>query len=113
MLSFVVIGSHTDYSANWHSSIDRTWSKLLEAWQCRDKHDKRDDTFLLALTIGRDKETAKALIEGKILEAPSSFADAASDEDQLRLAARMAGPLPVYQIKTVIEKVRILPSLPQ
>jgi len=84
------------------------WSKLLEAWQHRDKG---DDTLLLALTIGRDKKTAKALIEDKILEAPSSFADAANDEDQERLAARMAGPLPVYQIKTVIEKVRIFPSL--
>lgn len=84
------------------------WSKLLEAWQHRDKG---DGTLLLALTIGRDKKTAKALIEDKILEAPSSFADAANDEDQERLAARMAGPLPVYQIKTVIDKVRIFPSL--
>ncbi len=85
------------------------WSKLLEAWQRRDKG---DDTLLLALTIGRDKKTAKALIDEKILDAPLSFADAANDNDQLRLAARMAGPLPVYQIKTVIEKVRIFSSLP-
>lgn len=83
------------------------WSKLLEAWRHRDKG---DGTLLLAFTIGRDKKTAKALIEDKILEAPSSFADAANDENQERLAARMAGPLPVYQIKTVIEKVRIFPS---
>jgi len=68
--------------------------------------------LLLALTIGRDKKTAEALIEEKVLEPPSSFADAANDNDQLRLAARMAGPLPLHQIKTIIGKVRIFPFLP-
>jgi hypothetical protein len=86
----------------------KKWSKLLEAWEGRDKG---DGTLLLALTIGRDKKTAEILIEEKILKAPSSFADAANDNDQLRIAARMAGPLPVHQIKTVIEKIRIFPPL--
>lgn len=64
------------------------------------------------LTIGRDKQTAETLIEDKILEPPSSFDEAANDNDQLRIAARMAGPLPVNQIKTVINKVRIFASRP-
>ncbi len=105
--AFTVAGNRI--AARLAQADKQRWSKLLEAWQRRDKG---DDTLLLAFTIGRDKKTAKALIEEKILEAPSSFADAAKDEDQLRLAARMAGPLPVYQMKTVIEKVRIFPSRP-
>jgi Zn-dependent peptidase ImmA (M78 family) len=52
------------------------------------------------------------LIDENVLEPPSSFADAANDNDELRIAARMAGPLPLHQIKTVIDKVRIFPSLP-
>jgi Zn-dependent peptidase ImmA (M78 family) len=85
------------------------WSKLLKAWKRRDRG---DGTLLLALTIGRDKNTAATLIEEKVLEPPASFAEAANDNDELRMAARIAGPLPVYQIKTVIEKVRIFEPRP-
>jgi hypothetical protein len=79
------------------------WSKLANAWKHRAEGDK---TTLLALTIGADKETAAALIEAKVLEAPASFAEASNDNDELRIAARMAGPLPLHQIKSVIGKVR-------
>ena len=87
----------------------RKWSRLLRAWERRNNG---DSALLLALTIGRDKQTAETLIEDKILEPPSSFDEAANDNDQLRIAARMAGPLPVNQIKTVINKVRIFASGP-
>jgi hypothetical protein len=79
------------------------WSKLVHAWKHRSEGDK---TTLLALTIGADKETAAALIKENVLDAPASFAEASNDNDELRIAARMAGPIPLHQIKAVIGKVR-------
>lgn len=79
------------------------WQRLIDAWANRDK---ADGVVLLALTIGRDRTTAKTLIDEKIIDAPLSLADAASDADELRIAARMAGPLPINQIKKVIDTVR-------
>jgi hypothetical protein len=79
------------------------WEKLIGAWKQRDKG---DSTLLLALTIGRDRKTATTLINERLLEAPTSLADATNDNDELRIAARMAGPLPLNQITKVIEMVR-------
>jgi hypothetical protein len=45
-------------------------------------------------------------VSEKILEAPKSFEDAANDLDELRIAARMAGPLPLNQITTILQKLR-------
>jgi hypothetical protein len=102
--AFTTAGNHI--AARLGEANRTKWSRLLEAW---DRRDRGDGTLLLALTIGRDKKTAETLIEEKILDPPSSFDDAANDNDQLRIAARMAGPLPVHEIKTVIDKVRIFP----
>jgi Zn-dependent peptidase ImmA (M78 family) len=79
------------------------WAKLLTAWQHRDE---ADGTLLLALTIGRDQTTAATLIQEHVLEAPTSVTDAVNDRDELRIAARMAGPLPFNQIRSVIDKLR-------
>jgi hypothetical protein len=79
------------------------WSRLLGAWQRRDEG---DENLLLALTIGRDTKTAATLVSEKILEAPKSFEDAANDLDELRIAARMAGPLPLGQITTILQKLK-------
>jgi Zn-dependent peptidase ImmA (M78 family) len=84
-------------------SKNSKWEKLLGAWKVREKG---DPTLLLALTIGRDRATAATLLDEKILEAPASLADAANDNDELRIAARMAGPLPLNQIRKVIDTVR-------
>jgi Zn-dependent peptidase ImmA (M78 family) len=85
------------------SADSRKWAKLLNAWQRRDE---ADGTRLLALTIGRDQKTAATLIAENVLEAPTSVTDAANDRDELRIAARMAGPMPLHQVKSVIEKFR-------
>jgi hypothetical protein len=79
------------------------WSKLTHAWKHRAEG---DETTLLALTIGANKETAAALIRENVLDAPASFAEASNDDNELWIAARMAGPLPLHQIKSVIGKVR-------
>ncbi|MGH6715199.1 MAG: hypothetical protein ACREDC_03305 [Bradyrhizobium sp.] len=81
---------------------DQKWARLLTAWHRRNEGDR---TRLLALTIGRDQATAAALVADNIIEPPSSFADAANDNDELRIAARMAGPMPLLQIKSVIKIV--------
>lgn len=88
---------------------DAKWAKLLTAWQ---KRDQGDATLLLALTIGRDQSAAAKLIAEHILEAPKSFDDALNDNDELRIAARMAGPMPLVQIKTVIGKMRVVNLTP-
>jgi Zn-dependent peptidase ImmA (M78 family) len=82
---------------------DQKWDKLLTAWKRRDQGDV---TLLLAFTIGRDQRAAAELIAEHVLEPPKSFDDAVSDNDELRIAARMAGPMPLNQIKTVLTKVR-------
>jgi hypothetical protein len=79
------------------------WEKLIAAWKQREKG---DPTLMLALAIGRDRKTASTLINERLLEAPASLADASNDSDELRIAARMAGPLPLNQITKVIETVR-------
>ena len=79
------------------------WTNLLNTWKHRDEGDA---TLLLALTIGRDQRTAASLIEEHILEPPMSVADAVNDNDELRIAARTAGPMPLNQVKSVIEKLR-------
>lgn len=82
---------------------DRKWDKLLNAWNNRDLG---DPTLLLALTIGRARNDAAELMAEHILEPPKSFDEAVNDDDELRIAARMSGPLPLSQIKTVLAKVR-------
>jgi Zn-dependent peptidase ImmA (M78 family) len=81
----------------------RKWEKLLQAWMQRDK---ADGAVLLALVIGRDRKTAETLIQERVLEPPTSVADAANDRDELRIAARMAGPIPIGQVRTVVAKLR-------
>jgi Zn-dependent peptidase ImmA (M78 family) len=79
------------------------WAKLLSAWQHRDQ---ADGAVLLGFLIGRDQATAASLIQQNVLQSPISVTEAANDQDELRIAARMAGPLPINQIKSVIAKVR-------
>jgi Zn-dependent peptidase ImmA (M78 family) len=93
-----------DEIANRLRDADKSkWSRLLEGWQIRNKG---DGALLLALTIGRDRDTAETLIKENVLEPPASFVDAVNDNDEVRIAARMAGPLPVNQIKKVLAEVR-------
>jgi Zn-dependent peptidase ImmA (M78 family) len=85
------------------------WARLLEAWQHRDVGDR---TLLLALVTGLDRHSAQSLIESTEIEAPVSVSDAANDNDELRIAARMAGILRVSQIKEVLKHVSECPSSP-
>jgi Zn-dependent peptidase ImmA (M78 family) len=90
-------------AARLKQADERKWVRLLAAWKRRHQG---DPTQLLALTIGRDRKTAAALIAEKVIEAPTSFEEAANDNDELRIAARIAGAMPLHQIKSILEKVR-------
>jgi len=61
---------------------------------------------LLAWSAGLDRTLAATLIEEGALEAPRDFEDAANDNDELRIAARMAGALPLDQIREIIGLAR-------
>jgi Zn-dependent peptidase ImmA (M78 family) len=91
--------------------LDRTdapkWARLLDAWVRRDTG---DSTLLLALATGLGRDAAQALIESTPIVAPTSVSDAANDNDELRIAARMAGSLRVPQIKEVLKRISECPS---
>ncbi|WP_311273709.1 MULTISPECIES: ImmA/IrrE family metallo-endopeptidase [unclassified Rhizobium] len=80
------------------------WSLALEAWRSRNDG---DGVALLAWSAGLDRTVAKDLIESGALEAPQNFNDAANDNDELRIAARMAGALPEDQIREIIELAKV------
>jgi hypothetical protein len=79
------------------------WGNAIEAWTNRDDADKAG---LLAWSVGLDRSLAKVLIDEGALEAPRDFDDAANDNDELRIAARMAGALPPDQIREIIALAR-------
>ncbi|MCW3848899.1 ImmA/IrrE family metallo-endopeptidase [Sphingomonas sp. LB-2] len=79
------------------------WARAADAWASRDHGDAAG---LLAWSAGLDRELAQALISEGALEAPQSFTDAANDNDELRIAARMAGALPEDQIREILSMAR-------
>lgn len=86
------------------SRADRKhWGAAEEAWHARDRGDAEN---LLAWSAGLAPELARNLIREKILDAPQDFDDAANDDDELRIAARMAGALPPEQIRGIITLAR-------
>ena len=83
---------------------DDKWSRLLNAWQRRNDGDR---TFLLSLSVGLDRATTEELVQQNVLTPPRSVSEAANDNDELRIAVRAAGPLPVKQIKSIINTIRL------
>lgn len=79
------------------------WDAAVAAWRERNTGDA---TGLLAWSTGLDRRFASKLILEGVLNAPRDFEDAANDNDELRIAARMAGALPDDQIREVISLAR-------
>lgn len=84
------------------------WAPLLAAW---DRRTEGDGARLLAWATGVDPEVSRALISEGMLEEPTSFADAANDNDEIRIAARMAGALPLEQMREIIQIARSYPKI--
>lgn len=79
------------------------WSLLVKAWHDRDKGKPE---ILLAWSASLEPNLAQAFIKERILRAPKDVKEAANDNDELRIAARMASALPPEQIRQVVELVK-------
>jgi hypothetical protein len=79
------------------------WSDLLSAWRSRDQG---DPAVLLAWAASLDRQVAQSFAKEGVLEAPQSVTEAANDNDELRIAARMASALPQEQIRQIISLVQ-------
>jgi hypothetical protein len=79
------------------------WDLALDAWRTRGDG---NGIALLAWSAGLSQTVAQELVQAGALQIPQNFNDAANDNDELRLAARMAGALPEGQIRKIIELAR-------
>lgn len=73
------------------ASCEGRWAELLGAWRGRDRGEPE---VLLAWAAGLDREVASRFVSDETLSGPDTVTDAANDDDELRVAARMAGALP-------------------
>jgi hypothetical protein len=85
----------------------KKWEPLLAEWHRRAEG---DGARLLAWATGIDTEESRTLIREGMLAEPASFAEAANDNDELRIAARMAGALPIEQIREILLIARAYPK---
>ena len=81
---------------------NKRWQDLLRAWQTRDQG---TPAILLAWATSLDRDVAEAFERDGVLSAPKDVAEAANDNDELRIAARMASALPQEQIRQIITLV--------
>jgi hypothetical protein len=79
------------------------WARLVAAWRDREAG---DPTRLLAWATGLTPALARSFVEEGTLKAPENVSEAANDNDELRLAARMSSALPPVQVKQVIALVK-------
>jgi hypothetical protein len=84
-------------------SQPQRWGRLIDAWRARDRG---DPAVLLAWSASLDREVARAFVSDGTLSPPETVREAASDNDELRIAARMASALPAEQIRQIVSIVR-------
>jgi Zn-dependent peptidase ImmA (M78 family) len=82
---------------------DSRWSNLLRDWRERDTG---EPLVLLAWSTSLEKDVARQFEDEGMLSAPKSLAEAANDNDELRIAARIVSALPTEQIREVIKLAR-------
>ena len=90
-------------------SQNEQWAELLVHWEQRDQG---EPATLLAWSTGLDREMARSFLEEGILSGSTTVMEAANDDDELRIAARMASALPRDQISQIITLVRSFDSQP-
>ncbi|WP_373852123.1 ImmA/IrrE family metallo-endopeptidase [Bradyrhizobium sp.] len=91
-----------DIALHLEATKDDRWSDLLTAWRRRDRG---DPATLLAWATSLDRGIAASFVKEGLLAAPDNVAEAANDNDELRIAARMASALPQEQIRQIIALV--------
>ena len=82
------------------------WGKLIAAWNNRDLG---DEFRLLSWSTSLDETVARDLAEKGLLGIPRTVSEAANDNDELRIAARMASALPPEQIENILAMVHAIP----
>jgi hypothetical protein len=97
------LGSAGDAIADMLSVAGEKWADLIAAWKARDEG---DGISLLAWSASLDLETSKALVDQGLLEPPATIADAVNDNDELRIAARLAGALPTELLTNILALAR-------
>jgi hypothetical protein len=99
-----VLSATGDWICERLAEADREhWIDAIDAWRERALGDEAD---LLAWSTGLDRTLATSLIDDGSLDGPHDFEDAANDNDELRIAARMAGALPPDQVREIIALAR-------
>ena len=79
------------------------WARLIGKWRSRDQG---DPVTLQALATDLDQGVARQFIEEDLLDSVSSVCEAANDNDEIRIAARMMGALPPDHIRRVLKVAR-------
>ncbi len=87
---------------------DERWGELLRAWKARDEGAADE---LQAIAAGTTLETAQTLIDARLLLPIHSVREAANDDSEIRMAARMVGGLPAGQIKSLLALATSLPRV--
>ena len=101
-----VVGALTDFgnsAADLLRHAGDKWVPLLDAW---DRRAEGNGVRLLAWATGLTLDESQTLIQQGLLDEPANFVEAANDNDELRIAARMAGALPVDQIREILVLAR-------
>jgi hypothetical protein len=79
------------------------WDRVVEAWRRRDAS---SGVNLVLWSASLEADVAEALINRGLITPPQSLTDAAKDDDELLIAARMAGALPTDQILEILSVAR-------
>jgi IrrE N-terminal-like domain len=86
---------------------ERRWSRLVRSWRQRDD---ADPEMLLMWSTGLPIESARELSSSGLLRPVSSVRDAANDDDELCIAARMTGALPIAEIERLLCRASQIPA---
>jgi hypothetical protein len=84
------------------------WSDLIASWRHRDAG---DGIGLLQWSTGLDEVTIRRFASEGLLVPPANVIDAANDNDELRLAARMASALAPEQVQAILTRVIKFPHV--
>lgn len=95
-----------DELASLLTGVGGKWQPLVGLWQRRSEG---DSAHLLSWATGIEPEQSRTLINEGILAEPVDFTEVANDNDELWIAARMVGALPIDQIREILLIARDYP----
>ena len=106
---FEIVRDALQAAGDWIADqlVNDRWSDLIAAWRTRDAG---DGVKLLYWSTSLDVASVTLFAAEGLLAPPKNVTEAASDDDELRVAARMASALPQAHIKAILERVKRLPK---